>query len=289
MLLPATLPLLAALAVLARAGNICYLPNGETNRDVPCNASAPASPCCSSTSACLSNGLCIIDADDDSGISYSRGTCTDRSWSSPLCPQMCQLNQDTPTNSSAYDFRAGGVQVWECGAEGYARDAEYCCESAGESTRCCSTTTALLTLASASVGAFTGSAIPTTTSFSSTTQTQSQDSASRTSAAATSGTSAQNSGDGGDDKGPIIGGVVGGVAALAVVVCGVFLWRWWKKGKAAPRGKELEAKEGDVQAEKTYYGSVANNTNAYPAELPGYQLAPQEMLVEERVHELRHR
>lgn len=55
-------------------------------------------------------------------------------------------------NSSAYDFRANGVQVWECDAQGFGQPARYCCESAAEKTRCCATSSALFRLASASPG-----------------------------------------------------------------------------------------------------------------------------------------
>jgi hypothetical protein len=136
---------------LALSASICYFPNGDTSTDVPCDADAPFTQCCGTRSACLNNGLCALKATNDTGTAYARGTCTDRSWASPLCPQQCQLNQDTPINTTAYDFRASGVQVWQCGSEGFARDAKFCCESEAESKRCCSTQTALFTLLAASV------------------------------------------------------------------------------------------------------------------------------------------
>jgi hypothetical protein len=141
------------------SGNICYYPNGDTmGTDVPCDPDAPVTQCCGSRSACLTNGLCALEATDDIGISYARGTCTDRSWSSPLCPQQCQLNQDTPTNSSAYDFRADGVQVWQCVTKGYAQEAQFCCESDAEKQRCCETETAVFSLDNATLGPSTAAA-----------------------------------------------------------------------------------------------------------------------------------
>jgi hypothetical protein len=152
MRLHTSLNLLYIFFSLAFSASICYFPNGDTSTDVPCDANAPFTQCCGTRSACLSNGLCALKATNDTGIAYARGTCTDRSWASPLCPQQCQLNQDTPINTTAYDFRASGVQVWQCGSEGYARDAKFCCESEAESKRCCSTETAVFTLLAASVG-----------------------------------------------------------------------------------------------------------------------------------------
>ena len=151
----------------SKSGNICYFPDGDTSRDVPCDPDAPFTQCCASRSACLTNGLCVGRATSDTGISYIRGTCTDRSWASPLCPQQCQLNQDTPTNSSAYDFRTDGVQVWQCGAQGYGRESQFCCESEAERQRCCETETAVFVLGSAKLGPSTVVASSTSTSTSS--------------------------------------------------------------------------------------------------------------------------
>ncbi|KAF9872567.1 hypothetical protein CkaCkLH20_10064 [Colletotrichum karsti] len=102
---------------ISTAQQLCYYPNGRQSPDVPCNISAPVSMCCGSAKACLSNGLCMLDdTTENSGVSYARGTCTDAQWTSGVCPRQCLLNQDSPNNSSAYDFRSSGVQVWECDA-----------------------------------------------------------------------------------------------------------------------------------------------------------------------------
>lgn len=159
--------LIVALSTITLAANTCYFPNGLPSTDEPCDPNALFTQCCGSRSACLTNGLCILEASNDTGINYARGTCTDKTWSSSLCPQQCQLNQDTAKNSSAYDFRTNGVQVWQCGSQGYAEEAKYCCESEAERQRCCSTQKAVFTLQGAAVGAST-SATTTTTSTSST-------------------------------------------------------------------------------------------------------------------------
>ncbi|KAK5656029.1 hypothetical protein OQA88_5168 [Cercophora sp. LCS_1] len=133
--------------------NGCYYPNGEPSSDIPCDSVAPVSMCCGSRLGCLSSGLCLLDGTSETrGISYARGTCTDPTWKSPHCPQHCQLSQETALNASAYDFRAGGVQVWECVGEGYAEPAAYCCESVAEKTRCCQTPEAVFSLPGATVG-----------------------------------------------------------------------------------------------------------------------------------------
>ena len=42
--------------------------------------------------------------------------------------------------------------MWECGSKGYGFPAKYCCESAGEKTRCCSTSAVVFELAAAATG-----------------------------------------------------------------------------------------------------------------------------------------
>ncbi|KAK1979534.1 hypothetical protein LZ30DRAFT_726021 [Colletotrichum cereale] len=73
----------------------------------------------------------------------ARGTCSDPTWRSPVCPQNCILNQDTLINKNAYDFRLNGVQVWQCDSQGYGVPGKFCCESIAEKTRCCSTPSAI--------------------------------------------------------------------------------------------------------------------------------------------------
>ncbi|KAL0938460.1 uncharacterized protein CTRU02_205070 [Colletotrichum truncatum] len=126
------------------AANLCFFPGGIQSLDVPCDPKAEVSMCCGSVNACLSNGLCKLeDTSNNTGIAYARGTCSDPTWQSPICPQNCVLNPDTRKNSSAYDFRFNGVQVWQCDSQGFATPGKFCCESAAEKTRCCSTPAAI--------------------------------------------------------------------------------------------------------------------------------------------------
>ena len=61
-------------------------------------------------------------------------------------------DQDSIFNSKAYDFGTGDVHMWECGSKGYGSPAKYCCESAGEKTRCCSTSIVVFELGAAATG-----------------------------------------------------------------------------------------------------------------------------------------
>lgn len=74
----------------------CYWPDGSTvtqtqGNYVPCNDSGN-STCCLETESCLTNGLCFGGYLE---FIY-RGACTDRSWSTPACPnQYCPLGMFT--------------------------------------------------------------------------------------------------------------------------------------------------------------------------------------------------
>lgn len=75
---------LALLVVLTNSQ--CYYPSGDPSKekDVPCS-SAPGSPCCPDGWQCLSNGLCYLDYANY----FGRYTCTDKSWKSSGCPNIC--------------------------------------------------------------------------------------------------------------------------------------------------------------------------------------------------------
>ena len=71
----------------------CYYPNGNSSPgDIPCS-SGFASACCPSGWNCESNGLCSLAAQ---GF-YGRYTCTDKTWGSDNCPQIC-------THSKCFSF-----------------------------------------------------------------------------------------------------------------------------------------------------------------------------------------
>ncbi|KAK3290947.1 uncharacterized protein B0H64DRAFT_331528 [Chaetomium fimeti] len=145
--------LLTLHAPTASAQSQCFYPDGSASSDVPCDPDAAVSMCCGSAELCLSSGLCRdAGTGPDEGISYARGTCTDREWESEVCPQRCRINPDEATDISAYDFGTGGVQVWGCSGEGYAEPAAYCCESRREQTGCCQTQGAVFSLPGASIG-----------------------------------------------------------------------------------------------------------------------------------------
>ncbi|KAF2709554.1 hypothetical protein K504DRAFT_502278 [Pleomassaria siparia CBS 279.74] len=296
----------------ARNPTQCYFPKGQLSTDTVCDTSASVSLCCASSHICLSNGLCAVEATGDTGIRYGRGACTDKTWKSPLCPPVCHLNQETATNSSAYDFRAGGVRVWECGTQGFVEEAAYCCESKGERQRCCSTSSAVFRLVGATEGLFTGSAFATSSIFTSPTSTASASSASGAMTGsdttsqlvstattdspllptATNTQTPSNNGTRKDNRlgiGAGVGGALGGCLLVAFIV---FLFRWQMKKNAKAveslRQEILQGKEGESgRTAHGYYGStrVELSETKHLNEMPTHQ-NPIELPDSEQAHEL---
>ena len=92
------LSLLLETAVLSTTvATKCYFSDGsETNGEMePCFPSKSASSCCSinkkgnlANDVCLHNGLCIAQVAQYSGMIF-QNACTDQSWESPDCPNVC--------------------------------------------------------------------------------------------------------------------------------------------------------------------------------------------------------
>lgn len=83
--------LLTTLVATTRAVESCYFPSGleivpSVNATYePCNEQAGAiSQCCPTNQGCSANGLCV-DVDGQ----YSRGGCTDSTFGSPYCLDLC--------------------------------------------------------------------------------------------------------------------------------------------------------------------------------------------------------
>ena len=141
---------------------------------------------------------------------------------------LLPTDQDSASDPSAYNFRNGMVGVWECGQEGYSSSASYCCESKGEGSRCCSTTSALFKLGPASTGNPSSSTmfISSSPSSASLASTSSQPSvASPTSVPPMPPAIAGHK----TPIGTIVGGFTAGLAFFLVVGAGVLCL--WKKGR----------------------------------------------------------
>ncbi|KAE8381874.1 hypothetical protein BDV26DRAFT_254789 [Aspergillus bertholletiae] len=111
-------------AVKLTSATLCYTPDGTISNDVPCNTTASVSVCCQEGFICTSNLLCQPqgwwDGTDGNPLQFIRGTCTDKSWSSPLCPGRCVA-----------ESVSGGEWVMRCGntTSNYCCSADDCCSN----------------------------------------------------------------------------------------------------------------------------------------------------------------
>ncbi|MCJ1253676.1 hypothetical protein MMC24_001488 [Lignoscripta atroalba] len=85
-------------------GQSCYYPNGDlsTQGDAPCS-DEPGSACCPLNWECLSNGLCYLENADY----YGRYTCTDQTWQSPGCPNICTQDKTASGNEAILQCSQG--------------------------------------------------------------------------------------------------------------------------------------------------------------------------------------
>lgn len=86
-----TLCILLLLLALSSAQQ-CYYPDGSTSDDVPCSDGGDSS-CCGADSFCMDNGLCF------GGGLVSRGSCTDKSWTSGACTAYCKTGMSLESAS----------------------------------------------------------------------------------------------------------------------------------------------------------------------------------------------
>jgi hypothetical protein len=65
----------------------CFHPDGSVASDhLPCRGDDVVNThCCPFGSACLANGLCLLEEDS----SLATGSCTDKVWKEPACFKTC--------------------------------------------------------------------------------------------------------------------------------------------------------------------------------------------------------
>ncbi|KAL9081481.1 MAG: hypothetical protein Q9157_000039 [Trypethelium eluteriae] len=145
----------------------CYFPAGNiAYGNVPCNPDGEVSTCCGDVSKCLANGLCAVGDTSDglggflnSGVEFARGGCTDPTWQDPACFQHCLSSQPGSPDSN-------GAAVFECGSEGYANPANYCCENGIDAkTACCATSSLIFELGPGTYGSMSPATSPASASY----------------------------------------------------------------------------------------------------------------------------
>lgn len=171
--------------------------------------------------------------------------------------------------------------MWECGSKGYGSPAKYCCESAGEKTRCCSTSIVVFELAAAATG--NPSSNPPSWLLQSSSSTITPKSSTHTvpgssgatgptssailrqvTATSRTATATQSS----SVTGQKIGAGVGVPLGVVTMICLAYLL-WYK------RGSEVRLKRLENQLAAQQQGILEQNSSCRTGE-------PQEMLVHER-------
>lgn len=127
----------------------CFFPNGDLFvGDSPCFPNEEVSPCCGLDSgySCLTNGICYHLQKKK----LARGTCTDRSWDSPNCPQYCTESSyscfrslflngmkmlitsdiDEFTGHGGWNYSKNGVDIWVCSNKPAVEGGLMCCDIA---------------------------------------------------------------------------------------------------------------------------------------------------------------
>ncbi|KAK1069497.1 hypothetical protein LTR74_004822 [Friedmanniomyces endolithicus] len=96
----------------------CYYPDGNLTKGPDAACSSGGGTCCPYQWECLSNGLCYLPTANY----YGRYTCTDATWQSSNCPQLC-----TEGNTAV-----GDEALLQCS------DGSWCCDG-DRSFNCCTT------------------------------------------------------------------------------------------------------------------------------------------------------
>ncbi|KIW03167.1 uncharacterized protein PV09_05395 [Verruconis gallopava] len=266
-----TLYILAFLCIRGSNCN-CFLPNGtDVNRLfdldgdvwVPCSTAGDDSMCCRTNvtkgaDTCVSNGLCHSNG----GPMLWRESCTDPTWTSPACLQLCVAAGRKVQNSTSArwpngtSFQDANVAVTEC------NDGSFCCNRGN--TDCCAKGNGLFVV-DGKVQSSTGTPTASLPNASSTPK----------------GSDASHvGGRTGGNVGAIAGGVVGGIIALVAVVGGVVHRLRRRKGAAAPLNSEMthelnstQRLEASGEGLETYkyakHGAVTPQQQQGLVEVPG--------------------
>ncbi|KAK8151036.1 hypothetical protein IWX90DRAFT_419483 [Phyllosticta citrichinensis] len=174
----------------------CYYPNGQTaTNDCACYLNTTQSFCCTEGVKCLKNKIC--DFINPTEYRFNRGTCTDKTWTSPACPSFGQ------------DYGSGVVKC--------PGTTKVCCDNGNNDSNatCCFDPSLLFDMPSG------WEAFPEIDSSAETAvvNLQTSQTASATTSAAEDATSSSSQGgsDASVGTATIVGAAVGGVAGVAVL------------------------------------------------------------------------
>jgi hypothetical protein len=167
--LPTMIPRRSSIVLLAAGFTLsslaiatCYMPNGTAETDplfVPCNrVGSTDSMCCRTSDICLPNGLCL-NYNQNSPF-YWRESCTDPTWQSPYCLNLCLSPNEINPGEAGNAF----VLMIQC------PDDSWCCGGINDNVPlCCQQKRGVMLAATIGVTSTAAPASSATTTYSSTT------------------------------------------------------------------------------------------------------------------------
>ena len=269
----------------------CFWFNGFSRNDTnyaPCYLSS----CCRSSDICRTDGLCV----GGNGTLW-RESCSDSNWQDASCPKLCvdgtgesialtshlktmRMKTLTPSADQSGQFRNSSDQiVTQC------PDTSFCCGQGDNATTCCNEGKGQFILSNGTVS----DQKPSSTNVV-TTITQGPGPTDNANPDSSANASSKNTG-------AIVGGAIGGVAFVAFVACGT--WLFLRKRRSAKLERQLltsvasQKQVEDLPADggtgmraeldNGIWNEAAGPATETPVELPGRQwieagsLSPQEM------------
>ncbi|KAF4823225.1 hypothetical protein CGCSCA5_v001816 [Colletotrichum siamense] len=238
--------LAAVTAGITAVHGTCFVPNGTNRNDIndshfdtyePC-VSSGHSMCCNvkGGDSCKANGLCWNNVYSK----FWRESCTDPTWESPKCLQLC-ISDDY--QSDGVGATGTDMTVTECA------DKSYCCGDDQNAKDCCR--------AGKGVRIENGQVV-TTSSMSSSMPTASS--------AGAGGSAPSN-----NQAGVIGGAVGGGVGAVVLALTAWFIWYKRRKRNTRARGDAADVTQNYVAvSQEGGYPTVVEAPSYYPPiEMPG--------------------
>ncbi|KAK1759938.1 hypothetical protein QBC47DRAFT_117571 [Echria macrotheca] len=249
---------LGILLLVSSASAACFYPDGTVAQDTPCTDTTAQSSCCGTGYACLGHSssffLCQATGDEfqkPGGSQFVRGSCTDKSWRSSNCPNVCvDPNRDNI---------GGGNGVAACPRS----DALFYCISTGLGVENCTTGFNLIdffgepsVLTTIGIAPSTTSLVSSsraTTSFSATgLSTDASNSrspaAGNTQAAPATSPASPSPGGNGTTIGVAVGVSIGGLGLIIAAVAAWFLIRKRRKDRGASLPGNLMAAHQDASS-----------------------------------------
>lgn len=209
------------------------------------------SRCCGNSAICLPNNICQALNPAPGGSGFYVGSCTDRDYNSPACPNFCSALAVAEITYNETSER------WQCC--GLDADGRLKCDDPTDRRSRAPAPTALLQQYSASVSTFTASSTTSASSISTSTTTPTP----------TTTPSPGDDSEGlstGAKIGAGVGGAVGGVVIIALIC--FFFWR-----RRQPKQRQMPVDQPSSGGQGQYYDmSKQHISSPHSGQPPGYDI-----------------